>query len=70
VTVRQLCAEALAGIADPAGRATVLATAAIARHQLMLDASARRDLHEALTLDPSAQMVMEAASVLSRPIAA
>jgi hypothetical protein len=68
--VRQLCAEALAGIANPAVRATVLATTAIARHQLLLDASARRDLHEALALDPSAQMVMEAASVLSRPIAA
>ena len=53
----------------PAYRATVLATTAIARHQLLLEASARQDLHEALTLDPSAQMVMEAASVL-HPIAA
>lgn len=68
--VRQLCAEALAEVGDPAKRATALATTAIARHQLRLDASARQDLHEALALDPSAQLVMEAASVLSRPIAA
>ena len=68
--VRRLCTEALDGILDPTERATVLATTAIARHQLMLDVSARQDLHEALALDPSAQLVMEAASVLSRPIAA
>ncbi len=68
--VRQLCADALAADLDPDDRATVLATTAIARHELLLLASARKDLHEALALDPSADMVMEAASVLSQPITA
>lgn len=51
--VRRLCTDALDSVVDPAERATVLATTAIARHQLMLGASARHDLHEALALDPA-----------------
>jgi hypothetical protein len=68
--VHQLCVDALDASLEPALRATVLATTAIARHRLHLEASARKDLREALELDPSAQLVMEAASVLSQPIAA
>ncbi|HTX86026.1 MAG TPA: site-2 protease family protein [Streptosporangiaceae bacterium] len=62
--VRRLCADALAADMDPDDRATVLATVAMAKHQLYLLASARQALDEALALDPSADLVPEAVSVL------
>ena len=62
--VRRLCADALAADLDPDDRATVLATVAMAKHQLYLLASARRALDEALALDPSADLVPEAVSML------
>jgi Zn-dependent protease len=62
--VRRLCADALAADLDPDDRATVLATVAMAKHQLYLLASARQALDEALALDPSADLVPEAVSVL------
>jgi len=67
VDVVPLCADALAADLDRKTRATVLATVAIARHQRHLTSSARQSLREALTLDPSAEMVIEAASVLYAP---
>jgi peptidase M50-like protein len=68
--VRRLCADALAAELDRDDRATVLATVAMAAHQRLLLASARRALDEALTLDPSADLVLEAASMLSGSAAA
>jgi Zn-dependent protease len=62
--VRRLCADALAADLDPDDRATVLATVAMAKHQLYLLASARQALDEALALDPSADLVPEAVSML------
>jgi hypothetical protein len=63
--VRRLCADALAADLDRDDRATVLATMAMAKHQLYLLASARQALGEALALDPNAELVPEAVSVLS-----
>ena len=63
--VRRLCADALAADLDRNDRATVLATVAMAKHQLYLLASARQALDEALALDPNADLVPEAVSVLS-----
>jgi len=63
--VRRLCADALTADLDPDDRATVLATMAMARHQLGSQTSARQALDEALALDPRAALVPEAASVLS-----
>ncbi len=62
--VRRLSADALATDLDPDDRATVLATVAMAKHQLYLLASARQALDEALALDPSADLVPEAVSML------
>ncbi len=62
--VRRLSADALAADLDPDDRATVLATVAMAKHQLYLLASARQALDEALALDPSADLVPEAVSML------
>jgi hypothetical protein len=62
--VRRLSADALAADLDPDDRATVLATVAMAKHQLYLLASARHALDEALALDPSADLVPEAVSML------
>jgi Zn-dependent protease len=61
---RRLCADALAADLDPDDRATVLATVAMAKHQRLLLASARRLLDEALALDPNAELVPEAVSML------
>jgi hypothetical protein len=63
--VRRLCADALAADLDRDDRACVLATLAMAKHQLFLLASARQALDEALVLDPSADLVAEAVSMLS-----
>lgn len=63
--VARLCADAIAADLDPDHRATVLATVAMAKHQLLLLDSARRALDEALALDPSAELVPEAVSMLS-----
>ena len=63
--VRQLCADALAADLDRDDRATVLATVAMAKRQLGFPASARQVLSEALALDPSAELVPEAVSMLS-----
>ncbi len=63
--VRRLCADALAADLDRDDRASVLATVAMAKHQLCLLASARQALDEALALDPSADLVPEAVSMLS-----
>jgi Zn-dependent protease len=63
--VGQLCADALAADLDRDDRATVLATVALAKHQLYLLPSARQALDEALALDPSADLVAEAVSMLS-----
>jgi len=63
--VRRLCADALAADLDRDDRASVLATVAMARHELYLLASARQALDEALALDPSAELVPEAVSTLS-----
>jgi hypothetical protein len=63
--VRRLCADALAADTDRDDRATVLATVAMAKHQLYLLASARQALDEALALDPNADLVAEAVSMLS-----
>jgi hypothetical protein len=62
--VRRLCADALGTDLDPDDRATVLATVAMARHQLGSPAYARDVLGEALELDPSADLVPEAVSML------
>lgn len=56
--VQGLCADALAAKLDPDDRATVLALIAMARHALLL--SARKQLDEALALDPNAALVGEA----------
>ena len=63
--VRRLCADGLAADLDRDDCATVLATVAMARHQLCLLASARQALDEALALDPDAELVPEAVSMLS-----
>jgi hypothetical protein len=63
--VRRLCAEALGTGLDPDDRATVLATVAMARHQLGSPAFAREVLGEAVELDPNADLVPEAVSMLS-----
>jgi hypothetical protein len=63
--VRRLCADALATDLDPDDRAMVLATVAMARHQLGSPAYGREVLGEALELDPSAELVPEAVSMLS-----
>ena len=63
--VRRLCADTLAADLDRDDRATVLATVAMAKHQLYLLASARQALDEALALDPNADLVPEAVSMLS-----
>lgn len=63
--VRRLCADALAADLDHDDRASVLATVAMAKHQLCLLASARQALDEALALDPDAELVPEAISMLS-----
>ena len=63
--VRRLCADALAANLDDDDRASVLATVAMAKHQLCLLASARQALDGALALDPSADLVPEAVSMLS-----
>jgi Zn-dependent protease len=63
--IGRLCAGALAADLDPDDRATVLATVAMAKHQRLLQASARQLLDEALALDPSAELVSEAVSMLS-----
>jgi Zn-dependent protease len=68
--VRRLCADALAADLDRDDRASVLATVAMAKHQLYLFASARQALDEALALDPSADLVSEAVSALSHSAAA
>jgi hypothetical protein len=60
--VQGLCADALAAELDPDDRATVLAIVAMARHALLL--SGRRQLDEALALDPNAALVGEAARFL------
>jgi hypothetical protein len=63
--VRRLCADALAADLGPDDRATVLGTVAMVKHQLLLLASARQALDEALAIDPSAELVPEAVSMLS-----
>jgi len=63
--VRRLCADPLAADLSPGDRATVLATVAMASHQLWLLASARRAVGEALALDPSAELVPEAVAMIS-----
>jgi Zn-dependent protease len=63
--VSQLCADALAADLDPDDRATVLATVAMAKHQRLLLDSARQALDEALALDPEADLVAEAAGMLT-----
>ena len=67
---RPLCADALAADLDRDDRATVLATVAMAKHQLSLPASARQALDEARALDPDADLVAEAVSMLvtARPL--
>jgi len=60
-----LCADALAADLDHDDRVSVLATVAMAKHQLCLLASARQALDEALALDPDAELVPEAISMLS-----
>jgi Zn-dependent protease len=62
--VRRLCADALGTDLDPDDRATVLATVAMATHELGSPAYAREVLGEALELDPSADLVPEAVSML------
>lgn len=61
--VRQLCTAALAADLEPEDRASVLALVAMARNALLL--SGREQLAEALALDPDADLVREAASVLN-----
>jgi Zn-dependent protease len=68
--VRRLCVDALAADLDRDDRATVLATVAMAKHQLYLFASARQALDEALALDASAELVPEAVGALSDSAAA
>jgi hypothetical protein len=63
-----LCAEALAADLDPDDRATVLATVAMAKHQLYLLASSRQALDEALALGASADLVPEAVSMLGNGV--
>jgi hypothetical protein len=63
--VKPLCADALAADLDRDDRASVLATVAMAKHQLYLLDSARKALDEALALDPNAELVAEAVSMLS-----
>jgi hypothetical protein len=63
--VEPLCAEALAGSLEPAARATVLATIAMARHAIGLPG--REALDEALALDRDAELVGEAVARLSKP---
>jgi Zn-dependent protease len=63
--VRKLCSDALAADLDRDDRASVLATVAMAKHQLGFPASARQVLSEALALDPGAELVPEAVSMLS-----
>jgi hypothetical protein len=60
--VQGLCTDALAAKLDPDDRATVLAIVAMARHALLL--SGRRQIDEALALDPNASLVSEAARFL------
>jgi hypothetical protein len=60
--VERLCADALAARTTARLRATVLATVALARHELGLPAAAQ--LSEALALDPEADLVGEAAAAL------
>ncbi len=61
--VRALCGDALArDDLDPADRATVLATVALARHARML--SGEKQLDEALALNPDADLVAEAVALL------
>jgi Zn-dependent protease len=68
--VRRLCADALDADQDPGDRATVLATVAMARHQLGSPAYAHEVLGEAVELDPNADLVPEAVSMLSDGAAA
>jgi hypothetical protein len=63
--VQRLCADALAAKPEPADRASILATQAIARHARQL--SGRELLDEALALDPDAPLVDEAVRVLAQP---
>jgi hypothetical protein len=60
--VQPLCADALAAELDADDRAAALATVAMARHASLL--SGRRQLDEALALDPNADLVGEAARFL------
>jgi membrane protein YdbS with pleckstrin-like domain len=60
--VERLCSDALAAKTTASGRATVLATVALARHELGLSGAAQ--LAEALALDPEADLVGEAAAAL------
>jgi hypothetical protein len=60
--VRELCAEALAADLDADDRASALALEAMARHALLL--AGREQLDEALAVDPSADLVDEAARFL------
>lgn len=62
--VGRLCADALAADLDGDVRASVLATVAMAKHQLGLPVSARQVLREALALDPGAELVAEAVGLL------
>ena len=67
--VESLCAVSLAGDLDPSTRATVLATVAMARTALGLPG--QELLAEALSLDPNAELVAEAATRLATvPMAA
>jgi peptidase M50-like protein len=64
--VNRLCADSLAADLKPRDRASVLAMVAMAKHARLLSTSGRAALDEALTLDPDAPLVAEAAAALSR----
>jgi hypothetical protein len=59
---QRLCREVLRADLDPDDRATTLAIVALSRHATGLDG--RPHVAEALTLDPKAMMVPEAARVV------
>jgi hypothetical protein len=64
-TVERLCASVLSADLQPGERATVLATVALAQHAL--GQVPRATLEAALALDPTADLVQEAASKVVQP---
>jgi Zn-dependent protease len=64
-TVERLCASVLSTDLQPGARATVLATVALAQHALGQEP--RPTLEAALALDPTADLVEEAASNIVQP---